>query len=136
MSDSRIPCTANKNLGLDAFQEADVTGITYAVVKHSYLVKDAGEIPRATREAFASSVLWSAEPAAERDDGSLLVELTDFLLSDAHDIAGTLKSSGQGAFSLDAKRSTIEITKPRRSRTATPSTASASISGSRSGSFR
>ena len=39
-------------LGKDAFQEADVTGITYPVVKHSYLVKDAGEIPRITREAF------------------------------------------------------------------------------------
>jgi acetolactate synthase-1/2/3 large subunit len=39
-------------LGKDAFQEADVTGITYAVVKHSYLVKDASDIPRVTREAF------------------------------------------------------------------------------------
>jgi acetolactate synthase-1/2/3 large subunit len=39
-------------LGKDAFQEADVTGITYPVVKHSYLVKDASDIPRVTREAF------------------------------------------------------------------------------------
>jgi len=39
-------------LGSDAFQEADVTGITYPVVKHSYLVKDADTIPRVTREAF------------------------------------------------------------------------------------
>ncbi len=39
-------------LGKDAFQEADVTGITYPVVKHSYLVKDAEEIPRVMREAF------------------------------------------------------------------------------------
>ena len=39
-------------LGLDAFQEADVTGITYPVVKHSYLVKDASEIPRVVQEAF------------------------------------------------------------------------------------
>ena len=39
-------------LGKDAFQEADVTGITYPVVKHSYLVRDAAEIPRVTREAF------------------------------------------------------------------------------------
>jgi len=39
-------------LGKDAFQEADVTGITYPVVKHSYLVKDAEEIPRVAREAF------------------------------------------------------------------------------------
>jgi acetolactate synthase-1/2/3 large subunit len=39
-------------LGKDAFQEADVTGITYPVVKHSYLVKDADDIPRIVREAF------------------------------------------------------------------------------------
>ncbi len=39
-------------LGKDAFQEADVTGITYSVVKHSYLVKDAEEIPRIVHEAF------------------------------------------------------------------------------------
>jgi acetolactate synthase-1/2/3 large subunit len=39
-------------LGKDAFQEADVTGITYPVVKHSYLVKDPDDIPRILREAF------------------------------------------------------------------------------------
>ncbi len=44
--------TISPMLGKDAFQEADVTGITYAVVKHSYLIKDAAEIPRAAREAF------------------------------------------------------------------------------------
>jgi len=43
-------------LGKDAFQEADVTGITYPVVKHSYLVKTAGDIPRITREAFSIAV--------------------------------------------------------------------------------
>jgi acetolactate synthase-1/2/3 large subunit len=44
--------TNRANLGKDAFQEADVTGITYPVVKHSYLVRDAAEIPRIVREAF------------------------------------------------------------------------------------
>jgi acetolactate synthase-1/2/3 large subunit len=44
--------TISPMLGKDAFQEADVTGITYAVVKHSYLIKDAADIPRVTREAF------------------------------------------------------------------------------------
>jgi acetolactate synthase I/II/III large subunit len=39
-------------LGLDAFQEADVSGITYPCVKHSYLVKDVEDIPRVMREAF------------------------------------------------------------------------------------
>jgi acetolactate synthase-1/2/3 large subunit len=44
--------TISPMLGKDAFQEADVTGITYPVVKHSYLVKDANDIPRIAREAF------------------------------------------------------------------------------------
>ncbi len=39
-------------LGKDGFQEADVTGITYAVVKHSYLVRQTESIPRIAREAF------------------------------------------------------------------------------------
>ncbi len=44
--------TITSMLGKDAFQEADVTGITYPVVKHSYLVKDADDIPRVMKEAF------------------------------------------------------------------------------------
>jgi len=44
--------TISPMLGKDAFQEADVTGITYPVVKHSYLVKDGSQIPRIIREAF------------------------------------------------------------------------------------
>jgi acetolactate synthase I/II/III large subunit len=44
--------TISPMLGKDAFQEADVTGITYPVVKHSYLVKDSNDIPRVMREAF------------------------------------------------------------------------------------
>lgn len=39
-------------LGNDAFQEADITGITMPITKHNYLVKDANEIPRIIREAF------------------------------------------------------------------------------------
>ncbi len=39
-------------LGTDAFQEADITGITLPIVKHSYLIKDARDIPRVVREAF------------------------------------------------------------------------------------
>ncbi len=39
-------------IGTDAFQEADIVGITMPVTKHSQLVTDAAEIPRAIREAF------------------------------------------------------------------------------------
>ncbi len=44
--------TITPMLGKDAFQEADVTGITYPVVKHSYLVKNAADIPRVMKEAW------------------------------------------------------------------------------------
>jgi acetolactate synthase I/II/III large subunit len=44
--------TISPMLGKDAFQEADVTGITYPVVKHSYLVKNPNDIPRVMKEAF------------------------------------------------------------------------------------
>src|SRR5690349_425879 len=44
--------TIRASVRKDAFQEADVTGITYPVVKHSYLVKDSAEIPRVMKEAF------------------------------------------------------------------------------------
>jgi acetolactate synthase-1/2/3 large subunit len=43
---------STNNLGLDAFQEADVSGISYPLVKHSYLVKNAAEITRIIPEAF------------------------------------------------------------------------------------
>jgi acetolactate synthase-1/2/3 large subunit len=38
-------------VGTDAFQEADIVGITLPVVKHSYLIKDAHELPGAIAEA-------------------------------------------------------------------------------------
>jgi len=44
--------TPTFNLGKDAFQEADVTGLTYAVVKHSYLVTRVADLPRTVTEAF------------------------------------------------------------------------------------
>ena len=39
-------------VGTDAFQEADIVGITLPIVKHSYLVKDADDLPRALAEAL------------------------------------------------------------------------------------
>jgi len=41
--------TISSMLGKDGFQEADTTGITYPVVKHSYLVNDPADVPRTLR---------------------------------------------------------------------------------------
>ena len=44
--------TITPNLGKDAFQEADVFGVTMPVVKHSYLVREVNDLPRVMNEAF------------------------------------------------------------------------------------
>jgi len=43
--------TVSWMLGKDAFQEADIFGITMPVVKHNYLVRDTNALPRIVREA-------------------------------------------------------------------------------------
>jgi acetolactate synthase-1/2/3 large subunit len=45
----QVPSAA---IGTDAFQEADIRGITMPITKHNYLVTDPNEIPRAIAEAF------------------------------------------------------------------------------------
>jgi acetolactate synthase I/II/III large subunit len=40
------------SIGTDAFQEADIRGITMPITKHNYLVTDPAQIPRAVAEAF------------------------------------------------------------------------------------
>jgi len=42
----------SKFIGTDAFQEADIRGITMPITKHNYLITDASAIPRAIAEAF------------------------------------------------------------------------------------
>ncbi|MFB7668447.1 acetolactate synthase large subunit [Kitasatospora sp. NPDC056138] len=43
---------SSKAIGTDAFQEADICGITMPITKHNFLVTDPAEIPRVIAEAF------------------------------------------------------------------------------------
>jgi acetolactate synthase-1/2/3 large subunit len=43
---------SSRMIGTDAFQEADIVGITMPITKHNMLVTDAADIPRALAEAF------------------------------------------------------------------------------------
>jgi hypothetical protein len=63
---------------------------------------------RAVEESFAQSILWGAKIAAE-SDGRVLVDATDFLLRDAHNVIGRLKQRGQGTFKLDTSRSAVYL---------------------------
>lgn len=55
-------------IGTDAFQEADIIGATYPLVKHSFLVTDANEIPVRIAEAY--HIARSGRP------GPVLVDVT------------------------------------------------------------
>ncbi|WP_370296648.1 acetolactate synthase large subunit [Rossellomorea marisflavi] len=43
---------ASNVIGTDAFQEADVVGITMPITKHNYQVRDLADLPRIVKEAF------------------------------------------------------------------------------------
>lgn len=68
---------------------------------------------RAAAESFATSVLWGAERPAARADGGVDLDVTSLVVRDAHGIASTLKSTGQGSYSLDASRSAVDTARCR-----------------------
>lgn len=70
-------------------------------------ISDNEDERRAVADAFARSVLWGFEVEAEDEDGSVLVDATDFVLRDAHGVAARLQQRGQGSYQLDASRSAI-----------------------------
>ena len=55
-------------IGTDAFQEADIVGMTMPVTKHNFLVKDAAEIPKVIKQAF--HIASTGRP------GAVLVDVT------------------------------------------------------------
>ena len=67
---------------------------------------------QSVEEAFAQSILWGFEVAAETD-GRVLVDASSFLLRDAHQVAQTLQEAEQGNYSLDASRSAFYLARTK-----------------------
>ena len=91
MDSSPIVCitgqVGSKLLGSDAFQEADITGITLPITKHNYLVTKPEKLARTLREAFY--VARSGRP------GPVLVDIT--------------KDAQQSASELDWERAVPQL---------------------------
>ena len=64
---------ATADIGSDAFQEADMTGITRPITKHNYLVTDVNDLARTVREAFYL--------ARTRRPGPILIDLPSDVLA-------------------------------------------------------
>ena len=65
-------------IGTDAFQEADIRGITMPITKHNYLVTDPAEIPRAIAEAFHIANSGRPGPVLVDIAKDALQKMTDF----------------------------------------------------------
>jgi acetolactate synthase I/II/III large subunit len=65
-------------IGTDAFQEADITGITLPITKHNMLVTDAKDIPQAITEAFHLASTGRPGPVLVDIPKDVLQEQTTF----------------------------------------------------------
>jgi len=65
-------------IGTDAFQEADISGITMPITKHNFLVQRAEEIPQAIAEAFHLAATGRPGPVLVDLPKDVLQELTTF----------------------------------------------------------
>ncbi len=99
------------SLGRDRVIRFERRGPKVLMVEPNYAFRaisnDAAE-RRAVEEAFAQSVLWGFTILAE-EGGKVLVDATDFLLQDAHDITATLRNAQQGTYTVDKSRSAFYL---------------------------
>lgn len=61
---------------------------------------------KSVRDAFASSVIFGFKVSAQ-DESGILIDITNFLLRDAHGVSSRLSQSKQGNYQIDASLSAI-----------------------------
>ncbi|HTL71628.1 MAG TPA: biosynthetic-type acetolactate synthase large subunit [Candidatus Eisenbacteria bacterium] len=82
-------------IGNDAFQEADVTGITRPITKHNYLVKNVADLPRVLKEAFYIATHGRPGPVLIDFPSDVSLQTLDFQYPESVSIRG-FKPTTQG----------------------------------------
>lgn len=98
-------------LGRERIVKFEKRGPKVLLVEPNYFFRAVSnsELERKTvAESFAKSVLWGFVIEAE-ENGKILVDASDFLIQDAHDVAGRLRGAQQGSYSIDKSRSAIYL---------------------------
>ena len=75
-------------IGTDAFQEADISGITLPITKHNFLVQRADDIPQAIAEAFHLAATGRPGPVLVDLPKDVLQEQTTFAWPPRIDLPG------------------------------------------------
>ncbi|UGY93768.1 acetolactate synthase large subunit [Streptomyces gobiensis] len=79
---------ASKAIGTDAFQEADICGITMPITKHNFLVTNPADIPRTIAEAFHIAATGRPGPVLVDIAKDALQAQTTFSWPPVHDLPG------------------------------------------------
>ena len=79
---------ASKSIGTDAFQEADIRGITFPITKHSFLITDPLEIPHAIAAAFHLARTGRPGPVLVDIAKDALSSMTEFVWPEELDLPG------------------------------------------------
>lgn len=114
-----LPAGVGSNdIGLDRGQIGDNrvvkfqrSGPKILLVQPNYIfraITQNADEKRSVEEAFAQSVLWGFEITSEKGN-VLLVDATQFVMQDMHNVISTLKNTRQGNYRLDASRSAIYL---------------------------
>ena len=99
-------------IGNDAFQEANITGITMPITKHNYLVQDAKDLPRIIKEAFHIASTGRPGPVLIDMPKDVTTDMIDFVYPDKVELRGykpTYKGNTQ-----QVKRAASAIAKSTR----------------------
>ena len=75
-------------IGNDAFQEADITGITRPITKHNYLVEDVKDLARVVKEAFHIASTGRPGPVLIDIPSDIQMQETEFHYPEKVDIRG------------------------------------------------
>lgn len=75
-------------IGNDAFQEADIVGITRPIVKHNYLIRDITELSRVVKEAFHIASTGRPGPVLIDLPKDISTGITEFKYPQSIDIRG------------------------------------------------
>ena len=75
-------------IGNDAFQEADITGITRPITKHNYLVEDVNDLARIIKEAFHIASTGRPGPVLIDFPSDIQMQEAEFVYPDKVDIRG------------------------------------------------
>jgi len=108
----------SNDIGLDRGQMGSTRLVEFAAFGNKVLLKQHNTYFRSdssnlaerdsVNEAFASSVIAGFKVVAgDKNQDGLLIDYTDYLLSDVHGVSRRLSGSKQGSYSLDKNRSAV-----------------------------